>query len=200
MIGLVKTFDPELGFRHAAIDIYDKQEFNVDKAGIGRAEVVDKNLVAHGIPADTVDKVQADSLTLRQNDAEALVARHGRFKFFSVDGCHEVTHTMHDIEFAMKVIDNAGIIAVDDYMNANWPGVSEAVAKMYLLRNFAFVPLLFTCNKLLLCSLSWHGHYLECVRDYVKQHHPETRIKEVTRFGYQTLNLMPDQKSWTDLS
>jgi len=199
LIGLVKTFDPERKFDHAAIDVFDMQEFNIDKAGEGTATVLDANLEAMGLNPARVDKVRADSLTLRQADAERLMARHGKFKFFSVDGCHEVTHTMNDIEFAMSVIDNAGLITVDDYFNPNWPGVMEAVAKMYLLRNFAFVPLLYIMNKLVLCSLSYHEQYINAVQSYVKTSHPTTVVKQVTRFGYKTLSLAPQHHVWEDL-
>ncbi|MGL6211266.1 MAG: class I SAM-dependent methyltransferase, partial [Paracoccaceae bacterium] len=200
LIGLVKTFDPHMRHKHAAIDIYDLQQFNIDRAGVGKSAVLDANLAAHGIADGIVHKVRADSLSLRQADAEALVHKHGKFKFFSVDGCHEVTHTMNDIEFAMSVTDNAGIISVDDYLNLDWPGVVEAVAKMYLMRNFPFVPLLFTSNKLLLCSISHHAKYLECVQAYAKARHPTTGMKEVTRFGFRGLNLKPKFAVWQNVA
>jgi hypothetical protein len=199
LIGLVKTFDPEGTFNHAAIDVFDLQEFNIDKAGVGKLAVLDDNISRHGIDVDTVEKVRADSLTLRAADAAKLIAQRGKFKFFSVDGCHEVTHTMNDIEFAMSVIDNKGIIAIDDYLNPNWPGVLEAVSKMYLLRNFPFIPLIFSCNKLLLCSYSYHAKYLNLILNYLKENHPTTRIKMVTRFGYNTLSVLPKLATWEDL-
>ncbi|QYK42275.1 MAG: class I SAM-dependent methyltransferase [Paracoccaceae bacterium] len=199
LIGLVKTFDPDAVFSHAAIDVYDMQQFNLDGAGVGKAAVLDTNLKAHGLGAHRVEKVRADSLALRAADAAALVARHGQFKFFSVDGCHEVTHTMNDIEFAMQVTAPEGLISVDDYLNPSWPGVSEAVAKMYLLRNFAFVPLFYTMNKLFLCSISYHDTYLKLLQKSVVAEFPGTPVKPVTRFGFRTLTILPRIQSWLPL-
>jgi len=199
LVSLIKTFDPHGQHTHAAIDVFDMQEFNVDNAGIGQAKRLHANLEKQGIDPERTEKVRTDSLALRQADASALVHRHGKFKFFSVDGCHDVTHTTHDIEFAMEVTDSAGIIAVDDYMNPNWPGVNEAVAKMYLLRNFAFIPLFFTCNKLFLCSAGYHQEYLGLIKAYIKHNHPETELRPALRFGYNTLTIKPGLSHWEPL-
>lgn len=50
----------------------------------------------------------------------------------------------------------------------DWPGEMEAVARLYLLRNFSFVPLAYVGNKLLLCSHSCHETYLKAMRTSVK--------------------------------
>jgi hypothetical protein len=136
---------------------------------------------------------------LKTRDALKLQEKFGGFKFFSIDGCHQVTHTVRDIEFAMSVTLPEGIIAVDDYLNADWPGVGEAVAKMYLLHEYPFVPLLFTCNKLLLCSQSYHAQYLELVESYLQANFPKTHMKKVVRFGYDTLTVRPNMQEWHDL-
>lgn len=199
LIGLAKTFGTGPGNMGTAIDIFDMQEFNIDKAGVGKIDVLRKNLDAHGVGADNLHYITADSLTLKAHDAQAFLERTGPCSFFSVDGCHEVVHTVNDIEFAMAVTANHGLIAVDDYNNANWPGVQEAVARMYLFRDFAFIPLVVTCNKLLLCSYSHHNVYLKIVHSYIHENHPETRIKRVKRFGFDTLTVMPNLREWSDL-
>jgi SAM-dependent methyltransferase len=199
LIGLIKTFDPEARFSHAAIDVYDLQQFNLDGAGVGKAAVLDRNLAAQGLGGHRVEKLRADSLTLRAPEAAALVARHGMFRFFSVDGCHEVTHTMCDVEFAMQVTAPEGIISVDDYLNPSWPGVGEAVAKMYLLRNFAFVPLFYAMNKLFLCSISYHDAYLKLLTRALAAEFPGTAVKPVTRFGFRTLTVLPRPQGWMAL-
>lgn len=200
LIGLAKTFGCSADNRAQAIDVFDMQMFNLDKAGVGKQEVLEANFDAHGPGRAALDCIRMDSLSLRQRDAQNLLDAHGPFAFFSVDGCHEVAHTMNDIEFAMSVISNDGIIAVDDYTNPNWPGVQEAVAKMYLMRDFAFVPLLVSCNKLLLCSYSRLTEYLNAVETYVRANHAETRMKRVRRFGYENLTVQPDLNNWQDLA
>ncbi len=198
-IGLCKTFGTSPTNRAAAIDVFDMQQFNLDGAGVGKLDVVKKNLMEHGFPDGAVEFVQADSLALTRRDADGLLESAGAFAFFSVDGCHEVVHTVNDIEFAMSVTANRGIIAVDDYTNPNWPGVQEAIARMYLMRDFAFIPLVVTCNKLLLASYSYHARYLKAVENYVKASHPDTRMKRVRRFGYDTLTVQPNLQKWGDL-
>jgi hypothetical protein len=198
-IGLCKTFGTNPKNRAAAIDVFDMQQFNLDGAGVGKMDVVKKNLGTHGIAQAAVEFVQADSLALTHRDADRLVSEIGQFHFFSVDGCHEVVHTVNDIEFAMSVTANHGIIAVDDYTNPNWPGVQEAVARMYLNRDFRFIPLAVTCNKLLLASYSYHAAYLRAVEDYLREVHPEGRFKKVPRFGYDTLTVQPNLQNWKSL-
>ncbi|MDG1530745.1 MAG: class I SAM-dependent methyltransferase [Paracoccaceae bacterium] len=197
LIGLAKTFGADMP--HAAIDVFNMQRFNLNKAGVGKREAVLENLAAHGVAPENVTCYKRDSLTLNVQDTMHMRRKFEGFKFFSVDGCHEVLHTMNDIEFAMSVMDPAGIIAVDDYHSPDWPGVVEAVSKMYLLREFTFVPLLYTCGKLFLCSRSYLDEYRDHVKAYVKENFPETRMKEVTRFGYKTLNMKPNQASWKDI-
>jgi len=186
--------------RAAAIDVFDMQQFNLDGAGVGKLDVLKSNLLKHGVPEESVQFVRADSLALTKRDADSLLASFGQFVCFSVDGCHEVVHTVKDIEFAMSVTANNGIIVVDDYNNPDWPGVQEAIARMYLMRDFAFIPLAVTSNKLLLASYSHHARYLKSVETYVKAYHPNTRLKRVRRFGHETLTIRPDYQKWTDLS
>lgn len=194
-IGLCKTFGVSGENRAAAIDVFDMQQFNLDGAGVGKMDVVKRNLTSHGVATDAVEFVQADSLALTHRDADRLVSEIGQFHFFSVDGCHEVVHTVNDIEFAMSVTANHGIIAVDDYTNSDWPGVQEAVARMYIHRDFPFIPLAVTCNKLLLASYSYHGKYIKKIEGYLRANYPEVRIKKVKRFGFDTLTIAPNFKS-----
>jgi hypothetical protein len=198
-IGLCKTFGTNIQNRAAGIDVFDMQQFNLDGAGVGKLDVVKRNLITHGIAEDAVSFVQADSLALTHRDADRLLAEVGQFHFFSVDGCHEVVHTMKDIEFAMAVTANHGVIAVDDYTNPDWPGVQEAVSKMYLMRDFDFVPLAVTCNKLLLCSYSFHKQRLTEIEAYISSNFKSTRVKKVTRFGFPTLTIHPKHTVWCDL-
>lgn len=200
LIGLCKTFGVSTTNKAVALDVFDMQEFNLDGAGVGKKAVVAENLRRFGFGDDTFDLVTTDSLSLRAAEADRFVAERGRVAFFSVDGCHEVVHTVRDIEFAMQVTRHDGIIAVDDYTNPSWPGVQEAVARMYILRDFPFVPLAVGCNKLLLCSYSHHTKYFNAINRYLSQNYPDTKVKKVRRFGFDTLTVQPLQQKWVDLA
>ena len=198
-VGLCKTFGTSVDNKATAIDVFDLQQFNLDKAGVGKKHVLTANMSRFGFSEYTFDCLETDSLSLGQTEAAKFISDRGRVAFFSVDGCHEVIHTVSDVEFAMEVTRNDGIIAVDDYTNPDWPGVQEAIARMYLMRDFNFVPLAVTCNKLLLCSYSYHSKYLKALQSYISVHHPQTAIKSVKRFGYETLTLKPNYQVWSDL-
>lgn len=198
-IGLAKTFGVGAGVRATAIDVFEMQEFNLDNAGKGEAAAFVANLAAHGVDPAHVDLMQVDSLSLRAAERAQFVAERGRVAFFSVDGCHEVNHTTQDIEFAMEVTRHNGVIAVDDYLHPFWPGVQEAVAKMYLSREYPFVPLAVIGGKLLLCSQSFHKTYLAAIVAYVRAHCPGAQVKICTRFGYRTASVRVEQAAWVPL-
>ncbi len=197
-IGLVKTM--QAAASNTAIDVFDLQQFNLDKAGEGDLARFHANLAMCGVPSEAVTAVRADSMSLARYQVEDIRRSSGGYSMFSVDGCHLVEHTINDIHIAMELTLPHGIIFVDDYYNANWPGVQEGVAKLYLTESPRFVPLLFTCNKLFLCNISHHGRYLRAVTEHVRQHHPTTRIKSVRRFGYDTLTLTPNLLEGAPLS
>jgi len=187
-IGLALTKADEIG--HCAIDVFNMQEFNLDKAGQGNLQVFEKNLAQNKVHGYEI--VVADSLRIAE---EIVESRRNKYSMFSVDGCHMIEHTINDFKLAMKMVKKEGVIFIDDYYNPNWPGVQEGIVKFYLNHSPAFVPFLFNCNKLFLCSLSFHKQYLEYVFSFLTEHHPSSRIKRVPRFGYETLTVLPDRAS-----
>lgn len=183
--GLALTKGVEM--KHLAIDVFDQQEFNLDGAGEGDRAIFQSNLDKFGITNSEVH--QMDSMTIPQS----FINEHlDTYSLFSVDACHTVEHTLNDFRIAMQMVRKEGIIFIDDYNNANWPGVQEGISKFYLNNSSAFIPLLFTCNKLLICNISYHQLYKDAIYNFVSEHHPESRIKPVKRFGYDTLTIMPD--------
>jgi hypothetical protein len=78
--------------------------------------------------------------------------------------------------------------------------VQEGVAKLYFSDYPNFVPLLYTCNKLFLCHISYHPRYLRHTRDFLAAQHPGTRVKRVNRFGYDCLTVTPKMDSETYLA
>jgi hypothetical protein len=176
-----------------AIDVFDLQEFNLDGAGKGSLDKLKENLARSGLPEQQMTFYRVDSMSVGDHEiAEIRRACGGGFSFFSVDGCHTVEHTINDVNIALRLTAHDGVIFVDDYNNPHWPGVQEGVAKMYLMSAPRFVPLLFCCNKLFLCNISFHERYLKRVKSFVEEHFPETRIKMVKRYGYDTITMAPN--------
>lgn len=188
-IGLVKT--KNYPSHNLAIDVFDMQKFNLDGSGRGSAEEFTNNLRRSDIPSHQVEILKRDSMSITPSSVSEIAQQTGGFSLFSVDGCHMVEHTINDINLALDLTLPEGIIFVDDYYNANWPGVQEGVARLYLLQAPRFVPLAYTCNKLLLCHISYHDTYINGIVDFVRKHFPRTRMKKHRRFGYDTLSIFP---------
>lgn len=191
LIGLIKTKLAARG--NFAVDVFDMQQFNLDGAGKGSLEALLGNLDRTGVSRECVEVARADSMALDDKAIASILALSGGgFSLFSVDGCHLAEHTANDISIAMRLTHPEGIIFVDDYYNAKWPGVHEGVSKLYLMSSPRFVPLLYTSNKLFLCHISFHRQYLTAAESHIRSLFPSTSVKNVARYGYPTLTVVPN--------
>ncbi len=188
-IGLLKTKQQANNY---AIDVFSMQRFNLDGAGVGNKEMLKANIALSGSNVEDVHLLEADSMALTRSDLQGIWETSGGFTMFSVDGCHTVEHTINDVRIAMELTRHGGVIFVDDYYNANWPGVQEGISKLYLTDSPRFVPLLASCNKLILCHISYHAEFLSYVKNFFKTHFDGTRVKPVKRFGYDTVTISPN--------
>lgn len=191
-IGLLKTKQQNNNY---AIDVFSMQRFNLDGAGVGDQDTLKANIALSGSSVEDVHFLEADSMALTRSDLHRIREKSGGFSMFSVDGCHTVEHTINDVRIAMELTQPGGVIFVDDYYNASWPGVQEGICKLYLTDSPRFVPLIATCNKLILCHISYHAEFLSYVRDFFKSNFDGTRVKPVKRFGYDTLTIVPNLQS-----
>jgi len=188
-IGLLKTKQQSNNY---AIDVFSMQRFNLDGAGAGNQEALKANIALSGSSVEDVHFLEADSMALTSSDLQEIRATTGGFSMFSVDGCHTVEHTINDVRIAMELTRPGGVIFVDDYYNASWPGVQEGICKLYLTDSPRFVPLIATCNKLILCHISYHAEFLLHAKEFFKTNFDGTRVKPVKRFGYDTLTIAPN--------
>lgn len=186
---------------HVAIDVFDMQKFSLSGDGSrirvpknssdAQLETFKSNLQKCGVTLDRVKIIRSDSTNLTPREIERLVPGIGKFSMFSVDGCHEFTHAYNDISLAMELTDNYGIIFVDDYLHARWPGAQEAVAKLMFGGAPKFVPLYYIHNKLALCHVNFHSDYLEGLMEFYRTYHPSSSVRRVTRYGWQSLTIEP---------
>jgi len=188
-IGLVKTMQAQKN--NCAFDVFDMQEFNLDKAGIGDLQIFTDNMKTNKISDDEVEVIKADSTWFGPTQWAELEKKYGKFSMFSVDACHTAQHTLRDTQTAMALTDPAGIIFIDDYYNDFWPGVQEGIAKLYSTTAPPFVPLAFLCNKLILCSESYHQDYLKQLHANIRAIGPSVKWKLTPRFGYNTISIRP---------
>lgn len=133
--------------RAIAIDLFGRQEENVDRSGSGSLDPFLRH-VAEFLPDPArVVPVEANSLNLKPAD----IAKHGPIRFFSVDGGHTAQAAENDLRLAEATITLDGVVALDDILSPHWTGVITGFANYHhgggRLRPFALVP-----NKLFLCS------------------------------------------------
>jgi hypothetical protein len=68
--------------------------------------------------------VQRDTMSFSIIGIVNLFGEKG-VKFFSIDAGHTAQHASNDLTLAQEVLVLGGVIALDDYMSAHWPGVTE---------------------------------------------------------------------------
>jgi SAM-dependent methyltransferase len=148
-----------LGEKSVAIDVFDLQEFNVDKSGEGNRAAFDANVNAWLAPDPDVVVVRGDSLKIEPE--EIVQSAGGTIRLFSVDGSHTFEHTLNDMRIAERALSEGGLVIVDDFLNPAWPGVVDAITA-YLRepdRPTKLVPVCYGDNKFYLTT---RGH----VADY----------------------------------
>ena len=80
------------------------------------------------------------------------------FRIFSIDGSHTKEATYIDLTNVSMIMDEYGIIIVDDYLNLTWPGVRAGTDK-FLSKNDKWRCIYIGYNKLFLCKSSKYDIY-----------------------------------------
>lgn len=145
------TFENEQSY---AIDVFERQELNIDQSGSGNLQVFERNL-------RNFDAHYGKNVMVLSEDSTdpALVAKiQKRVRFFSVDGGHTAEHTISDLIFAQKSIIPQGVVILDDILNSHWLGVIEGAIR-YLLTKPTLIPFAIGYNKLLLANISYATRY-----------------------------------------
>jgi hypothetical protein len=186
---------------HLALDVFDLQEFSMSGSGtrINVPKEISNQLLSSfrdniqvaGIRPDAVTIIRRDSVSTTAREIERQIPKFQKFLFFSIDGCHEYTHAYHDLNLALELTATHGLILVDDYLNARWPGAQEAVAKLYFGSAPRFVPLYYVYNKLALCHVNLHQDYFEGLVAFYAKNYPKAHVRAVTRYGWRTLTIEP---------
>jgi hypothetical protein len=149
------------GEQAIALDVFDDQEKNLDKSGLGDRKQFEANVARWASDVD-VTIVQSSSLEVEPANAAAVF---GNVRFFSVDGGHTAAITAHDLRLAEACVTQDGVVALDDILNAHWTGVVSGLAA-YVGDGGTLHPFALTPNKLLLApSAATAERYRERLRD-----------------------------------
>jgi len=134
------------GERGIAVDLFEAQEENIDRSGLGDRAQFEANVRRFLDPA-AILAIQGNSTRMSAAD----ITRHGPVRFFSIDGGHTQAITLNDLRIAEEAICAGGVVALDDILSSHWCGVISGLADYKhhggTLAAFALVP-----NKLLLCK------------------------------------------------
>ena len=90
---------------------------------------------------------------------EEIIARVGKCRIISVDGGHTEECTLNDLCLAEAVAADHGIIILDDFFNALWPGVSTGTARYLLDDKTTMRPFAISPNKVYLAREAFLHNY-----------------------------------------
>jgi hypothetical protein len=152
----------QLGQRAYGIDLFDSQHLNFDRSGKGDRSIVEQNLVRAGVD---LSSVILDGRPSDQVSAPDILKAVGHVRFFSIDGGHWAGIVRNDLRLAEATLGECGVIALDDFLRAEWPDVSTGYFEWLRERSRPIVPLAIGCNKLYLCEERYRALYRKVLDD-----------------------------------
>lgn len=142
-----------------AIDLFDRQDLNVDGSGAGSLTAFQTHL-QYLFPSAQVRTIAKSSTDIRGAEKE-----HGLvgLRFFSVDGGHTLALTLNDLQIADASLAPHGIALLDDVFNPGWPGVISGLFA-FLAEGPDLVPFAIFPNKIFLCRAPFVEFYRKSCR------------------------------------
>lgn len=147
--------------RAICLDVFDDQHLNLDHSGNGSLAALHRNLARHSIDLDKVDIVKGSSLGF---PPEGILSRVGPVRFISIDGGHWPEIVVNDLRLAQACAAPGQIIALDDFLNVDWAGVTVGFFDWYLREGNDYAPFALSHGKLYLCPKYYRDSYQACLR------------------------------------
>jgi predicted O-methyltransferase YrrM len=168
------------GRKFYAVDLFeDQQNLNISQSGHGSEAAFYATMQAFYGDLDFLEVVVGPSASL---SAKAL---GNDFTFCHIDGGHSAAETYQDIGLCYELLRPGGLLALDDYFNAFWPGVSEGAIRFALERPGDFVPLATGYNKVILQKPPVTAD----VAGYFREHFPGFHVEDVQFWQTPTILL-----------
>jgi len=131
--------------RALALDVFADQGSNTDQSGQGDEAIFLANVRRYAADRPKPKVMCTDSLRIEGADIEVAVG--GKVRLFSVDGGHTPECADHDMQTAQDCLVDGGVIFLDDYSNARWPGVCEGANRFMSRSGQRPVPFAITNSK-----------------------------------------------------
>jgi hypothetical protein len=168
LVGLLNSRADERTF---AVDVFDRQDLNIDGSGRGDETAFRANIARHAGDMEAVEVFSQSSLDL---SAPELERRCGRARFVSVDAGHTEECTVNDLRLAEAILVPGGFVMIDDCFNQSWPGVATGFARYAVTENRRLHPFLVTPNKVFLTDSGSASGYLAAMRASLGLFHDKT--------------------------
>lgn len=132
------------GAKLYAVDLFDHlQSQNISGSGAGNRAIFEHNMREFFGDIDFIVPITGASGSLHRSSFQ------GDFSFCHVDGGHSRAETFHDLDLAASLLVPGGLVALDDYFNAEFPGVSEGAVELLIRKPGMLVPVAIAYNKVL---------------------------------------------------
>lgn len=138
------------GDRLFAIDVFERQDLNVDRSGMGSRSAFLENCKKFA-PSAKVSILAMSSLDLKGQEHELL----SPLRFLSIDGGHTRDITLNDLEIANTILVDGGMCCTDDVLHPEWTGVVSGIFA-FMENNSNLVPFALTPKKLYWCRPEYH--------------------------------------------
>jgi hypothetical protein len=138
-----------------AIDDFEDQHLNVDQSGRGDRIAFLTNLERWASTRD-VELIQRSSLEV---SPEEIIAKVGKCRLISVDAGHTEECAFNDLNLAEAVATDQGIILLDDFFHASWPGVCTGTVRYLFDDKTTMRPFAISPNKVYLARQAFHHKY-----------------------------------------
>ena len=135
------------GRKFVAVDLFEMQDSNRSRSGAGNREVFVRNMQTF---FDNLDFLQIVAGSSSKLTPEMLGSE---FSFCHIDGGHSPEETYQDLDLCSKILLPGGLLALDDYFNPSFPGVSEGAVKFKLDHADTLKPIAIGFNKVLFQKL-----------------------------------------------
>ncbi len=115
--------------------------------------------------------------------AHACFQEAGRFRWIHIDGNHGERAVLNDLQIASELLGPDGVVVVDDFLCASWPGVSEGVFRYLHDHGNRLALFLSGFNKGYLVQVDALDRYRDFVRDGLSAHLRSRRFRDFSLFA-----------------